>query len=55
MTLEVMKVADQINARIKRLEELCKEIDDIGEEKANAIAKTRDSSLRTRPIKTRAC
>jgi len=36
--MEVMKVADQINARIKRLEELCKEIDDIGEEKANAIA-----------------
>ena len=38
MTLEVTKVADQINARIKRLEELCTEIDDIGEEKANAIA-----------------
>ena len=36
--MEVMKVADQINARIKRLEELCKEIDDIGEEKANVIA-----------------
>ena len=36
--MEVMKVADQINARIKRLGELCSEIDDIGEEKANAIA-----------------
>ncbi len=36
--MEVMKVADQINARIKRLGELCKDIDDIGEEKANAIA-----------------
>lgn len=36
--MEVMTVANQINARIKRLEELCKEIDDIGEEKANAIA-----------------
>jgi len=38
MTLEVMKVANQIDARINRLEELCKDIDDIGEEKANAIA-----------------
>lgn len=36
--MEVMKVADAINSRIKRLEELCKEIDEIGEEKANAIA-----------------
>lgn len=36
--MEVMKVADQINARIKRLGELCADIDDIGEEKANAIA-----------------
>lgn len=38
MEIEVTKVADQINARIKRLEELCRDIDDIGEEKANAIA-----------------
>lgn len=36
--MEVMKVANQINARIKRLGELCVKIDDIGEEKANAIA-----------------
>jgi len=36
--MEVMNVANQINARIKKLEELCKDIDDIGEEKANAIA-----------------
>ena len=36
--MEVMKVANQIDARINRLEELCKDIDDIGEEKANAIA-----------------
>jgi hypothetical protein len=36
--MDVVTLANQINARIKRLEELCKDIDDIGEEKANAIA-----------------
>jgi len=36
--MEVMTVANQINERIKRLEELCTQIDDFGEEKANAIA-----------------
>ena len=36
--MEVMNVANQINTRIARLEELCKDIDDVGEEKANAIA-----------------
>ena len=38
MTLEVMKVADQINARIKRLEELCGQLDEAGQRKADAIA-----------------
>ena len=38
MVLEITKVADAINKRIKRLDELCADIDDIGEEKANAIA-----------------
>jgi hypothetical protein len=36
--MEIMKVADAINTRINRLEELCGQIDEIGEEKANAIA-----------------
>jgi len=38
MDLEIGRVADAINKRIKRLDELCADIDDIGEEKANAIA-----------------
>ena len=36
--LEIFKVQDQINIRDERLIELCGEIDDIGTEKANAIA-----------------
>ena len=36
--MEVMKVADQMNARIKRLEELTAELDEAGEAKALAIA-----------------
>ncbi len=38
MTLDVITLAKQINARIDRLEELCADIDDIGKEKADAIA-----------------
>ena len=36
--MEVMNVANQINARIKRLGELCKKLDEAGQKKADAIA-----------------
>lgn len=36
--MEIMTVANQINDRIKRLEELCSELDEAGQAKADAIA-----------------
>ena len=38
MELDIVTLAKLINARIDRLEELCADIDDIGKEKADAIA-----------------
>ena len=36
--MDVISVANQINERIKRLEELCAELDEAGQKKADAIA-----------------
>ncbi len=36
--MEVMRVADQINERINRLEELCTKLDEAGQKKADATA-----------------